>query len=141
MTSRMPRSGSSWVNGHLPRTIVPSTSTDVVSARDMMALTGSTRVGSCAGWTGNASTFSKSYKDFLRKHWAARLRKDKGGFSGLGRRSKRMSGVIRRAWQMGGFLRIPVSGHLWVKYASSCVIFYDLLSMKRPTVNLQGIPL
>lgn len=34
---------------------------------------GSTRVGSCQGLTGNAATFSESYKDFLRKHWEAQV--------------------------------------------------------------------
>ncbi|TFK19971.1 exo-beta-1,3-glucanase [Coprinopsis marcescibilis] len=32
---------------------------------------GSTRVGSCAGFTGKASTFSTSYKAFLRRFWEA----------------------------------------------------------------------
>lgn len=34
---------------------------------------GSTRVGSCAGFTGSASTFSSSYKDWLRKFWEAQV--------------------------------------------------------------------
>jgi aryl-phospho-beta-D-glucosidase BglC (GH1 family) len=34
---------------------------------------GSTRVGSCVGLTGNASTFSASYKTFLRKFWEAQV--------------------------------------------------------------------
>lgn len=32
---------------------------------------GSTRVGSCTGLTGKASTFSASYKTFLRQYWEA----------------------------------------------------------------------
>jgi aryl-phospho-beta-D-glucosidase BglC (GH1 family) len=32
---------------------------------------GSTRVGSCNGLTGRASTFSSSYKTFLRQYWEA----------------------------------------------------------------------
>ncbi|KAG6837641.1 hypothetical protein H0H93_004917 [Arthromyces matolae] len=32
---------------------------------------GSTRVGSCKGLTGSASTFSSSYKTFLRQYWEA----------------------------------------------------------------------
>lgn len=32
---------------------------------------GSTRVGSCTGLTGSASTFSSSYKTYLRKMWEA----------------------------------------------------------------------
>lgn len=32
---------------------------------------GSTRVGSCSGLTGSASTFSSSYKTFLRQYWEA----------------------------------------------------------------------
>ncbi|KAH0591089.1 Glucan 1,3-beta-glucosidase [Termitomyces sp. J132] len=32
---------------------------------------GSTRVGSCTGLTGKASTFSSSYKTFLRQYWEA----------------------------------------------------------------------
>ncbi len=34
---------------------------------------GSTRVGSCQGLTGNAATFSDSYKEFLRQHWEAQV--------------------------------------------------------------------
>jgi len=34
---------------------------------------GSTRVGSCTGLTGRASTFSQSYKIFLRRHWEAQV--------------------------------------------------------------------
>lgn len=34
---------------------------------------GSTRVGSCNGLTGKASTFSSSYKTFLRKMWEAQV--------------------------------------------------------------------
>ncbi|KAF7307162.1 Glycoside hydrolase family 5 protein [Mycena indigotica] len=33
----------------------------------------STRVGSCNGWSGSASTFSSSYKTFLRKFWEAQV--------------------------------------------------------------------
>ncbi|KAG6865772.1 hypothetical protein C0991_011969 [Blastosporella zonata] len=32
---------------------------------------GSTRVGSCTGLTGSASTFSTAYKTFLRQYWEA----------------------------------------------------------------------
>jgi len=32
---------------------------------------GSTRVGSCTGLTGKASSFSSSYKTFLRQYWEA----------------------------------------------------------------------
>ncbi len=35
------------------------------------SLPGSTRVGSCTGLTGKASTFSASYKTFLRQYWEA----------------------------------------------------------------------
>jgi len=34
---------------------------------------GSTRVGSCTGFTGKASTFSASYKTFLRQFWEAQV--------------------------------------------------------------------
>lgn len=34
---------------------------------------GSTRVGSCNGLTGKASSFSDEYKAFLRKHWEAQV--------------------------------------------------------------------
>ncbi|KAG6337057.1 hypothetical protein ID866_2010 [Astraeus odoratus] len=34
---------------------------------------GSTRVGSCSGLTGSASTFSSSYKTFLRQFWEAQV--------------------------------------------------------------------
>jgi aryl-phospho-beta-D-glucosidase BglC (GH1 family) len=34
---------------------------------------GSTRVGSCSGLTGNAASFSASYKAFLRQTWEAQV--------------------------------------------------------------------
>lgn len=34
---------------------------------------GSTRVGSCTGLTGSASSFSASYKTFLRQYWEAQV--------------------------------------------------------------------
>lgn len=34
---------------------------------------GSSRVGSCNGLTGKASSFSSSYKTFLRKYWEAQI--------------------------------------------------------------------
>ena len=34
---------------------------------------GSKRVGSCTGLTGKASTFSDSYKTFLRQYWEAQV--------------------------------------------------------------------
>lgn len=34
---------------------------------------GSTRVGSCTGLTGSASTFSASYKTFLRQMWESQV--------------------------------------------------------------------
>ena len=34
---------------------------------------GSTRVGSCTGLTGKASSFSSSYKTFLRQYWEAQV--------------------------------------------------------------------
>jgi glucan 1,3-beta-glucosidase len=34
---------------------------------------GSTRVGSCSGLTGKASSFSSNYKTFLRKIWEAQV--------------------------------------------------------------------
>jgi glucan 1,3-beta-glucosidase len=40
----------------------------------------STRIGSCAGTTGSASTFSASYKTFLRQFWEAQvIAYEKGG--------------------------------------------------------------
>jgi glucan 1,3-beta-glucosidase len=33
----------------------------------------STRVGSCGGFSGRASTFSASYKTFLRRFWGAQV--------------------------------------------------------------------
>jgi glucan 1,3-beta-glucosidase len=30
-------------------------------------------VGSCQGLTGNAASFSESYKEFLRQHWEAQV--------------------------------------------------------------------
>ncbi|KDR85713.1 hypothetical protein GALMADRAFT_218808 [Galerina marginata CBS 339.88] len=37
------------------------------------SLPGSTRVGSCTGLTGKASTFSSTYKTFLRQYWEAQV--------------------------------------------------------------------
>ncbi|KAJ7361425.1 glycoside hydrolase family 5 protein [Mycena albidolilacea] len=37
------------------------------------SLSGSTRVGSCTGLTGKASSFSSSYKTFLRQFWEAQV--------------------------------------------------------------------
>ena len=34
---------------------------------------GAPRYGSCAGKTGQGSTFSQEYKDFLRKSWEAQV--------------------------------------------------------------------
>jgi len=42
-----------------------------VGSRYDGSFAGSTRVGSCTGLTGNASTFSASYKTFLRQFWEA----------------------------------------------------------------------
>ncbi|TEB38806.1 exo-beta-1,3-glucanase [Coprinellus micaceus] len=42
-----------------------------VGARYDGTYPGSTRVGSCTGFTGKASTFSAGYKTFLRKFWEA----------------------------------------------------------------------
>jgi aryl-phospho-beta-D-glucosidase BglC (GH1 family) len=42
-----------------------------VGARYDGSYPGSTRVGSCSGLTGKASTFSASYKTFLRQFWEA----------------------------------------------------------------------
>ena len=44
-----------------------------VGARYDGSKSGSTRVGSCAGLTGKASTFSSSYKTFLRQTWEAQV--------------------------------------------------------------------
>ncbi|KAF8968789.1 exo-beta-1,3-glucanase [Flammula alnicola] len=44
------------------------------------SLPGSTRVGSCVGLTGKASTFSKEYKEFMRQYWEAQaMSYEKGG--------------------------------------------------------------
>ncbi|CDO68922.1 Glycoside Hydrolase Family 5 protein [Trametes cinnabarina] len=42
-----------------------------VGARYDGSYSGSTRVGSCTGLTGSASSFSSSYKTFLRQYWEA----------------------------------------------------------------------
>ena len=42
-----------------------------VGARYDGSYSGSTRVGSCTGLTGSASSFSASYKTFLRQYWEA----------------------------------------------------------------------
>lgn len=44
-----------------------------VGARYDGSYPGSTRVGSCTGLTGSASTFSSSYKTFLRQYWEAQV--------------------------------------------------------------------
>jgi len=44
-----------------------------VGSRYEGSFPGSTRVGSCSGLTGQASTFSDSYKTFLRQHWEAQV--------------------------------------------------------------------
>ncbi|KAJ6520130.1 glycoside hydrolase family 5 protein [Mycena sanguinolenta] len=44
-----------------------------VGARYDGSFAGSTRVGSCTGLTGSASTFSSSYKTFLRQYWEAQV--------------------------------------------------------------------
>lgn len=45
-----------------------------VGARYDGSFPGSTRVGSCNGFTGSGSTFSASYKTFLRQFWEAQVR-------------------------------------------------------------------
>jgi glucan 1,3-beta-glucosidase len=37
------------------------------------SLSGSTRVGSCSGKSGNATSFSSSYKTFMRQYWEAQV--------------------------------------------------------------------
>ncbi|KAI0297553.1 exo-1-3-beta-glucanase [Multifurca ochricompacta] len=44
-----------------------------VGARYDGTRSGSTRVGSCTGLTGSASTFSSSYKTFLRQSWESQI--------------------------------------------------------------------
>jgi len=44
-----------------------------VGARYDGSMSGSTKVGSCTGRTGKASTFSSSYKTFLRQYWEAQV--------------------------------------------------------------------
>ncbi|KAJ3564549.1 hypothetical protein NP233_g8229 [Leucocoprinus birnbaumii] len=44
-----------------------------VGSRYDGSFAGSTRVGSCTGLTGKASTFSSSYKTFLRQFWEAQV--------------------------------------------------------------------
>ena len=44
-----------------------------IGARYDGSYPGSTRVGSCTGLTGDASTFSTSYKTFLGQHWEAQV--------------------------------------------------------------------
>lgn len=43
---------------------------------------GSTAVGSCSGLTGSASTFSSSYKTFLRQYWEAQVQTYEAGNQG-----------------------------------------------------------
>ncbi|KAF8204071.1 glycoside hydrolase family 5 protein [Pholiota molesta] len=51
-----------------------------VGARYDGSYPGSTRVGSCTGLTGSASSFSASYKTFLRQYWEAQVMSyEKGG--------------------------------------------------------------
>jgi aryl-phospho-beta-D-glucosidase BglC (GH1 family) len=44
-----------------------------VGARYDGSMSGSPKVGSCTGLTGKASTFSSSYKKFLRQYWEAQV--------------------------------------------------------------------
>jgi aryl-phospho-beta-D-glucosidase BglC (GH1 family) len=44
-----------------------------IGARFDGTFPGSPRVGSCAGLSGSASTFSSSYKTFLRQYWEAQV--------------------------------------------------------------------
>jgi len=44
-----------------------------IGARYDGSFSGSTRVGSCTGLTGSASSFSSSYKTFLRQFWEAQV--------------------------------------------------------------------
>lgn len=44
-----------------------------IGARYDGSFPGSTRVGSCTGLTGPASSFSSSYKTFLRQYWEAQV--------------------------------------------------------------------
>jgi len=44
-----------------------------VGARYDGSMSGSPKVGSCTGLTGSASTFSSSYKKFLRQYWEAQV--------------------------------------------------------------------
>ncbi|KAF5313187.1 hypothetical protein D9619_002623 [Psilocybe cf. subviscida] len=51
-----------------------------VGSRYDGSYSGSTRVGSCTGRTGSASSFSSSYKTFLRQYWEAQVQSyEKGG--------------------------------------------------------------
>lgn len=43
---------------------------------------GSTAVGSCNGWTGSGSSFSSSYKTFLRQFWEAQVISYEAGADG-----------------------------------------------------------
>ena len=44
-----------------------------IGARYDGTFSGSSRVGSCTGLSGSASSFSSSYKNFLRKFWEAQV--------------------------------------------------------------------
>ncbi|KAF9567813.1 exo-1,3-beta-glucanase [Agrocybe pediades] len=46
------------------------------------SFSGSTRVGSCTGLTGKASSFSSSYKTFLRQYWEAQVQTYEKGNQG-----------------------------------------------------------
>ena len=69
---------------------------------------GSTRIGSCDGKTGDASTFTPEYKTFLGQHWEAQV----GAFEAA-------SGWLQWAWkterahewsyQKGVEVRFPLS--------------------------------
>ncbi|KIP11128.1 glycoside hydrolase family 5 protein [Phlebiopsis gigantea 11061_1 CR5-6] len=50
-----------------------------VGARYDGSFSGSTRVGSCTGLTGSASSFSSSYKTFLRQYWEAQVQSYEAG--------------------------------------------------------------
>ncbi|KAE9390726.1 glycoside hydrolase family 5 protein [Gymnopus androsaceus JB14] len=53
-----------------------------IGARYDGTFAGSTFVGSCTGLTGSASTFSSSFKTFLRQYWEAQVQTYEAGGSG-----------------------------------------------------------
>ncbi|KAF8200321.1 exo-1,3-beta-glucanase [Pholiota molesta] len=64
-------------------------------------LNGSTAAGSCAGLTGNATTFSEEYKDFMRQYWEAQTQAYEHGGEGWVMWTWKMENADEWSYQAG----------------------------------------